>query len=252
VMAGKRSGAFSHPAIPSVHPYILMNFTGKQRDVMTLAHELGHGIHQYLSRSQGLFNSDVPLTMAETASVFGEMLVFEHLLEALPSEEARLAALCTKLEDVMATVFRQAAMHRFEETVHSERRERGELSRERFSEVWMDTQHAMFGDSVRLLDHYGLWWSYIPHFVQSPGYVYAYAFGELMVFALIRKYREGTSDFIPMYLELLESGGKAAPEDLLQPLGIDLADPGFWTQGLDFLEDLIEEAEGLAHSVVLR
>jgi len=250
VLAGKRSGAFSHPAIPSVHPYILLNFTGKQRDIMTLAHELGHGIHQYLSRSQGLFNSEVPLTMAETASVFGEMLVFEHLLQAMPSVEARLAALCTKIEDVIATIFRQTAMHRFEETVHSERREQGELSRERISEVWMETQHAMFGDSVRLLDHYGLWWSYIPHFVQSPGYVYAYAFGELLVFALIRRYREGGSAFVPLYLELLESGGKASPEDLLRPLGIDLTDPGFWTRGLDFLEELLHEAEHLARSIV--
>ena len=252
VLAGKRSGAFSHPAIPSVHPYILLNFTGKQSDIGTLAHELGHGIHQYLCRSQGLFNSHVPLTLAETASVFGEMLVFEHVLETIPSAEERLAAVCTKVEDVIATVFRQAAMHRFEETVHKERRERGELSQERISEVWMETQHAMFGDSVRLLDHYGLWWSYIPHFVQSPGYVYAYAFGELLVFALIRRYREVGSDFVPMYMELLESGGKASPEDLLQPLGIDLADPGFWNQGLDFLEELLREAEHLARLIVLK
>ncbi|MBI4775714.1 MAG: M3 family oligoendopeptidase [Deltaproteobacteria bacterium] len=251
VMAGKRSGAFSHPAIPSVHPYILLNFTGKHRDIMTLAHELGHGIHQYLSRRQGLFNSEVPLTTAETASVFGEMLIFEHLLEALPSGEARLAALCTKLEDVIATIFRQAAMHRFEESLHIERREQGERSRERISEVWMETQRAMFGDSVRLLDHYGLWWSYIPHFVQSPGYVYAYAFGELLVFALIRRYREGRCALVPLYLELLESGGKASPEDLLRPLGIDLADAGFWTQGLDFLEELLREAERLAQPLAL-
>ena len=143
-------------------------------------------------------------------------------------------------------------MHRFEETVHKERRERGELPQERFSEVWMETQHAMFGDSVRLLDQYGLWWSYIPHFVLTPGYVYAYAFGELLVFALIRRYREIGSDFVTLYMELIASGGKASPEDLLRPMGIDPADPGFWNQGLDFLEGLLEEAERLARLTVLK
>ncbi len=243
VMPGKRSGAFAHPVVPSAHPYVFLNFTGSLRDVRTLAHELGHGIHQYLAGSQGLFNSDTPLTTAESASVFGEMLVFRSVLKRTASPVERLGLLCSKIEDTFATVFRQVAMNRFEEAVHNARRTRGELDPDFISSAWVETQTAMFGDSVRLLDHYGTWWSYIPHFVHSPGYVYAYAFGELLVMALYEQYLRDGPDFVPRYLAFLGSGGKAGPEELLRPFGVDLADAGFWDRGLRIIEMLVDEAE---------
>jgi oligoendopeptidase F len=246
VLPGKRSGAFAHPTIPEVHPYVLLNFTGTHRDVMTLAHELGHGIHQYLARSQGFFNSQTPLTMAETASVFGEMLVFHHLLEQVQNPQERLVLLCSKVDEALATVFRQVTMNRFEDLAHNQRRERGELTPEQLSQLWMETQQAMFGDSVQLLDYYRIWWCYIPHLVHSPGYVYAYAFGELLVFALYQQYRKKGEEFVPLYLELLEAGGKGEPQELLKPFGINLSDPQFWHQGLAFLDDMLSEAETLA------
>lgn len=245
VLPGKRSGAFSHPVVPSVHPYILLNFTGSRKDVMTLAHELGHGIHQYLARARGLFNSDTPLTTAESASVFGEMLVFRNVLgRASPRE--RLGLLCSKIEDIFATVFRQVAMYRFEDRVHNARRTDGELHKDFICSAWMQTQAEMFGDSVRLLDHYKTWWSYIPHFIHSPGYVYAYAFGELLVMALYEQYLQEGRDFVPLYLEFLASGRKAAPKDLLRPFGVDLADAEFWDRGIRIVESLVAEAEGEA------
>lgn len=243
VLPGKRSGAFAHPTVPRAHPYILLNYTGSHRDIMTMAHELGHGVHQYLARKQGLLNSDTPLTTAESASVFGEMLVFRYLLKQITTPRRRLALLCSKLEDIFATVFRQVSMNRFEDAVHNERRQKGELDADRISSLWMDTQSVMFGDSVRLLEHYRTWWSYIPHFVHSPGYVYAYAFGELLVLAFYRQYQERGSAFVPLYMELLEAGGKASPDALLRPFGVDLSDPDFWHQGLMVLEDLLVEAE---------
>lgn len=243
VLPGKRSGAFAHPVVPSAHPYVFLNFTGSRRDVMTLAHELGHGIHQYLARSQGLFNSDTPLTTAESASVFGEMLVFRGVLKRTASPAERLGLLCSKIEDTFATVFRQVAMNRFEDAVHNARRTRGELAPDFISSTWMETQTAMFGDSVRLLEHYRIWWSYIPHFVHSPGYVYAYAFGELLVMALYEQYLHDGPDFVPNYLKFLGSGGKAEPKELVRPFGFDLADPGFWDRGIKIIEDLIVEAE---------
>ena len=183
-------GAFSHGAVPSTHPYILMNYTGKIRDVQTLAHELGHGVHQYLSREQGIFHADTPLTTAETASVFGEMLVFQRLMREETDPANRLAMLMGKIDDTIATVFRQVSMNRFENRIHHERREKGELSTADLSEAWMDTQRPMFGDSVTLSENYAAWWSYIPHFLHTPGYVYAYAFGELLVLALYQRYQE--------------------------------------------------------------
>jgi oligoendopeptidase F len=243
VMPGKRAGAFAHPGVPSSHPFIFLNFTGRRRDVMTLAHELGHGVHQYLARSQGALNCQTPLTTAESASVFGEMLVFRGMLKRTVSPAERLGLLCSKIEDIFSTVFRQVAMNRFEHAVHNARRIHGELDSEFISNAWMETQAAMFGDSVRLLDHYRIWWSYIPHFVHTPGYVYAYAFGELLVLALFEQYRREGPDFAPKYLGFLESGGKAGPEELLRPLGIDLADPGFWLRGIKTIEGLIAEAE---------
>ncbi|MCE5336894.1 MAG: M3 family oligoendopeptidase [Desulfobacteraceae bacterium] len=244
VLPGKRGGAFAHPTVPSAHPYVLVNFQGRQRDIMTLAHELGHGVHQYLARAQGLFNSDTPLTTAESASVFGEMLVFRHLLARMNSPAERRAFLCSKIEDTFATVFRQVSMNRFEDAVHNGRRTGGELDAEFISSAWLDTQKAMFGDSVYLTDNYRIWWSYIPHFVHSPGYVYAYAFGELLVLALYAKYLSQGADFVPMYSRFLASGGNAGPNDLLRPFGIDLEDPDFWNRGINIIEGLIEEAEG--------
>ncbi len=210
---------------------------------MTLAHELGHGIHQYLARRQGLLNSDTPLTTAESASVFGEMLVFRSVLKRMFSPVERLGLLCSKIEDTYATVFRQVAMNRFEETVHNARRTHGELDPDLISSAWIETQTAMFGDSVLLLDHYRIWWSYIPHFVHSPGYVYAYAFGELLVMALYEQYLCEGPDFVPKYLAFLESGGKAKPGELLRPFGVDLADAGFWDRGMRIIEGLLDQAE---------
>lgn len=243
LLPGKRSGAYSHPLIPSAHPYVFLNFTGSRRDVMTLAHELGHAVHQYLARKQGLFNCNTPLTTAESASVFAETLVFRSLLKRTDSKEERLGLICSRIEDTFATVFRQVAMHRFEERVHNARRTRGELDQEFIGSAWMQTQAAMFGNSVRLLDHYKTWWSYIPHFVHSPGYVYAYAFGQLMTAALYEQYLREGPDFVPAYLEFLESGGKAEPCELLRPLGVDPTDGGFWERGLKIVEGLIDEAE---------
>ena len=243
---GKRGGAYSHGAVPSVHPYIFLNFEGSPRDVMTLAHELGHGAHQYLARRQGLLLADTPLTTAETASVFGEMLAFQRLLTRERDPRTRLALLVAKIEDSFATVFRQTAMNRFEEAIHGARRAEGELAPARFGELWLQTQNAMFRDSVRLTEDYGLWWSYIPHFLHSPGYVYAYAFGELLVLALYARYREIGAAFPPLYLELLAAGGADWPEELLKPLGVDLKDPGFWGKGLGMLEELVAQAEELA------
>lgn len=243
VMGGKRGGAYSHPVVPSAHPYIFLNFTGARRDVMTLAHELGHGIHQYLARRQGQLNCNTPLTTAESASVFAETLVFRCLLKRTASREERLGLICSKIEDTFATVFRQAAMNRFEDAVHNARRRMGELDQEYIGSAWMETQAAMFGKSVRLLDHYKTWWCYIPHFVHSPGYVYAYAFGELLTAALYEQYLREGPDFVPAYLEFLGSGGRAEPVELLRPLGVDPSDAAFWQRGIKIIEGLVDEAE---------
>ncbi len=243
---GKRGGAFSHGAVPSAHPYILLNYTGRVRDVQTLAHELGHGVHQYLSREQGVFHADTPLTTAETASVFGEMLTFQRLLSAETDPTERLAMLVSKIDDSMATVFRQVSMNRFEHAIHTARRSGGELSSEQYGALWMDTQRELYGDSVALGDHYSHWWSYIPHFLHTPGYVYAYAFGELLVLALYDRYREEGDAFAERYLDLLRAGGSDWPDALVARLGIDLKDPAFWNRGLDAIEALVAEAEHLA------
>jgi oligoendopeptidase F len=243
---GKRGGAFCASTLPSLHPYVLCNYTGNQRDVMTVAHELGHGVHQYLARDRGLFEQDTPLTTAETASVFGEMLVFRRLLREEADPKRRLALICGKLEDAFATVFRQVAMTRFEETLHAARRAEGELPLERINALWMQANRPMFGDSVELSDDYAWWWLYIPHFVHSPFYCYAYAFGELLVLALLRRYDEEGEGFAPRYLELLASGSSDTPERLLAKVGLDIADPKFWDGGLALLEQLLAEAEQLA------
>lgn len=246
---GKRGGAFSASTVPSAHPYVLLNYTGNLRDVMTVAHELGHGVHQYLARERGLFEQDTPLTTAETASVFGEMLVFRRLLREERDPKVRLALLCGKLEDAFATVFRQVVMTRFEEALHAARRSEGELPIERVNALWLEANRPMLGDAVRLSDDYGWWWLYIPHFVHSPFYCYAYAFGELLVLALIRRYDEEGAAFVPRYLELLRAGGSQAPPALLARVGLDIGDPGFWQGGLALLGELVDEAELLAAQV---
>ena len=246
---GKRGGAFSHGTVPSVHPYILLNYTGKLRDVQTLAHELGHGVHQYLSRAQGLYHADTPLTTAETASVFGEMLTFQRLLGELDAPADRLALVVEKIDDSMATVFRQVSMNRFEAAVHAHRRERGELTADDFAQHWITTQADLYGDAVHLTEGYRRWWSYIPHFVHTPGYVYAYAFGELLVLALYARYVDEGDAFAEKYLDLLRAGGSDYPHVLLSRLGIDLQDPDFWLQGLGAIEALVGEAEALADEV---
>lgn len=246
VRPGKRGGAYSHGAVPSVHPYIFMNFEGTPRHVMTLAHEMGHGVHQYLSRQQGILLADTPLTTAETASVFGEMLVFQKLMAAEKDPQLRLSMLVQKIEDTFATVFRQTAMNRFEEAIHTARRSEGELTTDRFNELWMTTQKAMFEASVTLTDEYSIWWSYVPHFIHSPGYVYAYAFGELLVLALYARYQESGSSFSSAYLDLLAAGGSNWPEELVRPLGVDLNDPTFWDKGLGMIEEFVKQAEAMA------
>ena len=243
---GKRGGAFSASTVPSVHPYVLLNYTGTLRDVMTVAHELGHGVHQTLAREQGLFEQDTPLTLAETASVFGEMLVFRRLLREESDPKTRLALLCGKIEDAFATVFRQVVMTRFEEKLHAARRSEGELPIERINALWLEANAPMHGDAVRLTDDYGWWWLYIPHFVHSPFYCYAYAFGELLVLALLRRYDEEGAGFVPRYLGLLRAGGSDAPAALLAKLGLDVADLRFWDGGLAVLESMVAEAEELA------
>ena len=243
---GKRSGAFSSSTVPSAHPYILMNYTDRLRDVMTLAHELGHGLHQYLSRGVGYLQCDTPLTTAETASVFGEMLTFQRLLKEHPDPRTRLAMLCSKIEDAFATVFRQVVLTRFEQLLHKARREQGELTTEQVNELWMSANRPMHGDVVRLSDGYGWWWMYIGHFVHVPFYCYAYAFGELLVLALVQMYKQQGEGFVPKYLELLSSGGSEAPHVLLARLGVNVNDPGFWELGLRLLDDMVREAEGLA------
>ena len=243
---GKRGGAFSHGTVPGVHPYVFMNYTGKPRDVMILAHELGHGVHQYLSRRQGYFQTHTPLTTAETASVFAEMLVFHRLKEEETRREGRLVLVAEKLEDIMATVFRQAVLTRFEQSLHSERRDRGELTTARISELWIEANREMFGDSVTLTENYAYWWLYIPHFIHSPFYCYAYSFGELLTLALYGMFLERGKSFVPDYMELLRSGGSASPAELLSGVGVDINNPGFWQTGLDVIGAMVDEVEELA------
>ncbi|MDR3630917.1 MAG: M3 family oligoendopeptidase [Desulfocapsaceae bacterium] len=243
VFQGKRGGAFAHPCVPDVHPYVLVNYTGTLRDVSTVAHELGHGVHQVLAAKMGHYNSETPLVLAETASVFAELLVFKAQLALLSSAQEKRAFICQKLESIFATVFRQTAMNRFEKLMHEGRRNQGELSKERLSEFWLQTQRDMFGDSVTLSDNYGIWWSYIPHFLSTPGYVYSYAFGELLVLALYGLYQQEGEGFVARYKELLAAGGSASPYELVRPFGLNLDDPGFWHHGLDVIETMLAQVE---------
>jgi oligoendopeptidase F len=248
VRPAKRGGAFCASVVPSVKPYVLLNYTSQRRDVLTLAHELGHGVHFALAAQQGIFHQTTPLTLAETASVFGETIVFERLLTEDSSPASRLALLAENLEDTIATVFRQVAMNRFEDLVHTARREEGELSVERFGELWAESQQELLGDSVEVTDGYRSWWSYIPHFIGSPGYVYAYAYGQLLALSVYERYEQEGAALVPQYLELLAAGGSKSPEELGQIVGIDLADPGFWDSGLELVERQLTQAEEAAEA----
>lgn len=241
----KRGGAFCAYTVPGVHPYVMLNFTARRRDVLTMAHELGHGLHAALAQPRGVFHQHTPLTLAETASVFGEQLVLGRMLESVAGDDARLSLLAEQLEGAIATVFRQMAMNRFEHLVHTRRRNEGELSVDRICEAWVESQTELFGDAVQITDGYRTWWSYVPHFINTPGYVYAYAYGQLLALSVYGRFREQGPGFAPDYLSLLAAGGSRSPEDLGAMVGIDLADPGFWDSGLDIIESMLHAAEEL-------
>ncbi|MEO6757821.1 MAG: M3 family oligoendopeptidase [Saprospiraceae bacterium] len=250
VLPNKRGGAFCAFTVASAHPYVFVNFEGKARDVQTLAHELGHGVHAYLAaEAHGLFGMHTPLTTAEMASTFGEMLVFTDLMNKESDPEVRLAMLAHKVEDTFATVFRQISMNRFEDALHTARRTEGELTTDRINELWMNSQKAMFGDSVNLSENYGRWWSYVPHFLHTPGYVYAYSFGELLVLALFNVYRERGAAFVPQFVEVLAAGDSDWPEKILSKAGVDLTDLNFWNEGLAAIQDLVNQETELAKQV---
>jgi oligoendopeptidase F len=246
IRPGKQGGAFSHGMVPTHHPYILMNYSGTLRDVMTLAHELGHGVHQYLSRSRGFFQMDTPLTMAETASVFAEMLIFHELKEKEADPLEKLYLISSKCEEAFSTLFRQIVLTRFEERFHHERRGGGELPASELNRIWLEVNRPMFGDSLHLTDDYGWWWMYISHFIHSPFYCYAYAFGELLVLSLYGAYLKDKGSFVSKYLTLLESGGSKSPQALLSDFHFDLSQQSFWEGGLEILNGMVIEAESLA------
>jgi oligoendopeptidase F len=249
VRPGKRGGAFCSYAVPSVHPYVMLNYTSRRRDVLTLAHELGHGMHAALAQPRGVFEQHTPLTLAETASVFGETLVFRRLLDAAETPASRLSLLAENIEGSIATVFRQVAMNRFEDLVHTTRREEGELSVETFGALWERSQAEMVGDSVEITEGYKTWWSYVPHFIGTPGYVYAYAYGQLLALSVYGRYLDEGEAFVPRYIELLSAGGSRSPEELAAIAGLDLADPEFWNNGLKLVRDQLEAAEEAAAEV---
>ncbi len=250
VRPDKRGGAFCATNVPGVHPYVLMNFTGDRRNVLTLAHELGHGLHGSLAQPLGYVNANTPLTTAETASVFGEALTFKRLLAGETDPRRRLGLLTGRLEDAIATTFRQIAMNRFEHAVHTERREVGEIAPERFGELWLQEQTRLFGDSVDVTG-YTNWWSYVHHFTAVPGYVYAYAYGYLFALAIFRRYEEEGDALVEPYLDLLRAGGSRSPEELARMVGLDLTDPSIWASGIDALAAELDEAEALAASLDL-
>ena len=243
---GKDPGAFAHPTVPSSHPYLLLNYHGRTRDVMTLAHELGHGVHQVLAGPQGALLADTPLTLAETASVFGEMLTFQSLLARETDPAKRRILLAGKVEDMLNTVVRQIAMHNFETVLHDERRQ-GEVLPERIAEIWLETQRAALGDGIKLPkdSEYGVFWSYIPHFIHVPFYVYAYAFGDCLVNSLYAVYRQANAGFAEKYLDMLKAGGSKRHKELLAPFGLDASDPAFWSKGLGVVAGFIDELEAM-------
>jgi oligoendopeptidase F len=244
VREGKQPGAFAHPTVPSAHPYVLLNYQGKPRDVMTLAHELGHGVHQVLAAPNGPLMAPTPLTLAETASVFGEMLTFKKLLANITDKKQRKAMLAAKVEDMINTVVRQIAFYSFERKVHLERRN-GELTADKLCELWMSVQAESLGPAIELKDGYETFWTYIPHFIHSPFYVYAYAFGDCLVNSLYAVYEQSASGFAERYLDMLAAGGTKHHSELLAPFGLDARDPKFWDGGLSVIAKLIDELEGL-------
>jgi oligoendopeptidase F len=248
VVEGKEGGAYCAFATPNLHPFVLLNFTGQLNDALTLAHELGHGLHDVLAAERNhLFDYHPPLTLAETASVFGETLTFDAVMAQERDPRVRLSMLCHQVEDAFATIFRQVAMNRFEDAVHTARREQGELSPEQIGKLWQERVRAMFGDSLTLTDDHEAWWSYVEHFVHVPGYVYAYAFGNLLALSIYQRYREvGTPDFVEAYLDFLGSGGSLPPEEAVRKVGLDITDPGFWDAGLDIVAGMVAEVERLA------
>jgi oligoendopeptidase F len=244
VRPGKASGAFAHPTVPSAHPYLLLNYQGKSRDVMTLAHELGHGVHQVLAAPQGALMSDTPLTLAETASIFGEMLTFRSMLAAEIEPKRRKALLAGKVEDMLNTVVRQIAFVEFERRVHDGRRQ-GEMTPERIGEIWLDVQRESLGPAIAFEAEYRWYWTYIPHFIHTPFYVYAYAFGDCLVNSLYAVYRGAAPGFAEKYFDMLRAGGSKRHKELLAPFGLDASDPAFWDKGLSVIESFVNELEAM-------
>ncbi len=252
VVPGKAGGAYCMPVTPHHHPYVLMNFTGKLRDALTLAHELGHGLHDRLASKQHIFDYHPPLTLAETASVFGEALTFDRIMSEEKDPKIRLAMLCNQVEDAFSTVFRQVAFNRYEDASHTLRRKEGELSVEQLGDLFQEKLQAMFGDALTLTDDHKVWWSYVGHFLHTPGYVYAYAFGNLLALSVYHRYLEQGPGFVEQYLEFLAAGGSTRPDELVKRIGMDITDPGFWDAGLKILDGMVTEVEGLAGSFVER
>jgi oligoendopeptidase F len=243
---GKSGGAFCMSTTPDLHPYVFMNYTDKPRDVMVLAHELGHGLHSVLASKQTYLDFHSSLPLAETASVFGEMLVFESLQQQIDDPREKLALLCGKIEDTFSTVFRQVSMYRFEQAAHRARREEGELTTERYNAIWQQVMQEMFGDSLDLGADHGWWWLYIPHIFVMPFYVYAYAFGELLVMSLYAQYKREGEPFVEKFLDLLSSGGSQRPDEQLSKIGVDIHSRDFWQGGVDLVRGMVEQAKALA------
>ncbi|HUQ38221.1 MAG TPA: M3 family oligoendopeptidase [Aestuariivirga sp.] len=247
VRPGKAPGAFAHPTVPSAHPYVLLNYMGKTRDVMTLAHELGHGVHQVLAAKQGALMASTPLTLAETASVFGEMLTFQALLRQTTDKKKRKILLASKVEDMINTVVRQIAFYTFERKVHTARKE-GELTPDKINEIWLEIQAESLGDSIGIGPGYETFWTYIPHFIHSPFYVYAYAFGDCLVNSLYARYQESEGGFQEKYFTMLKAGGTKHHSELLKPFGLDATNPEFWQKGLSVISGMIDELETMENA----
>jgi len=243
---GKAGGAYCMGVTPSHHPYVMLNFTGKLRDALTLAHELGHGLHDRLAAKQHIFDYHPPLTLAETASVFGEALTFDRIMAEEKDPKIRLAMLCSQVEDAFSTVFRQVAFNRYENACHTARRTEGELAKEELGELYQANLQPMFGDALTLTDDHKVWWSYIEHFLHTPGYVYAYAFGNLLALSVYHRYLDRGQAFVDDYLEFLAAGGSTPPDELVSTLGMNIKDPGFWDAGLNILDSMVTEVERLA------
>jgi len=246
VVPGKAGGAYCMPVTPGHHPYVLLNFTGKLRDALVLSHELGHGLHDRLASKQHIFDYHPPLTLAETASVFGEALTFDRIMAEEKDPKVRLALLCGQCEDAFSTVFRQVAFNRYEDASHNRRRTEGELSVEELGEMFQEKLQPMFGDALILTEEHKVWWSYVGHFLHTPGYVYAYAFGNLLALSVYHRYLERGEEFVEQYLEFLAAGGSTRPDELVKRIGMDITNPDFWDAGLKILDGMVTEVEGLS------